>query len=69
MISAWQKQQRSHPETADIVQKGIDKLESYRDRVQDVPVYILSMREFILDVLCHTQGVSSYQPCSQAAVV
>ncbi|KAJ7701897.1 ribonuclease H-like domain-containing protein, partial [Mycena rosella] len=49
MISAWQRQQRSHPETADIVQKGIDKLESYRDRVQDVPVYILSMREFILD--------------------
>ncbi|KAJ7495254.1 ribonuclease H-like domain-containing protein, partial [Mycena latifolia] len=49
MISAWQKQQLSHPETADIVQKGIDKLESYRDRVKEVPVYILSMREFILD--------------------
>ncbi|KAJ6608504.1 ribonuclease H-like domain-containing protein, partial [Mycena sp. CBHHK59/15] len=43
MISAWQKQQLSHPETADIVQKGIDKLESYRDRVKEVPVYILSM--------------------------
>ncbi|KAJ6553868.1 ribonuclease H-like domain-containing protein [Mycena sp. CBHHK59/15] len=43
MISAWQKQQRAFPETADIVQKGIDKLESYRDRVQDIPVYILSM--------------------------
>ncbi|KAJ6590388.1 hypothetical protein B0H10DRAFT_1830745, partial [Mycena sp. CBHHK59/15] len=31
MISAWQKQQCSHPETADIVQKGINKLESYWD--------------------------------------
>ncbi|KAJ7104872.1 hypothetical protein C8R44DRAFT_746134 [Mycena epipterygia] len=45
MISAWQKQQHAFPETADIVQKGIGKLESYRDRVQDVPVYISSMRE------------------------
>ncbi|KAJ6560605.1 ribonuclease H-like domain-containing protein, partial [Mycena vulgaris] len=46
MIKAWEKQQVSHPATAHIVQEGIDKLESYRDRVQDVPAYILSMREF-----------------------
>jgi len=43
MIKAWEKQQVSHPETAHIVQKGIDKLESYRDRVQNTPAYILSM--------------------------
>ncbi|KAJ6612485.1 hypothetical protein B0H10DRAFT_1682499, partial [Mycena sp. CBHHK59/15] len=43
MIKAWEKQQVSQPETAHIVQEGIDKLESYRDRVQDVPAYILSM--------------------------
>ncbi|KAJ7021762.1 hypothetical protein B0H16DRAFT_1330400, partial [Mycena metata] len=48
MIKAWEKQQVSHPETAHVVQEGIDKLESYRDRVQDVPAYILSMREFII---------------------
>ncbi|KAJ7148504.1 ribonuclease H-like domain-containing protein, partial [Mycena crocata] len=45
MIAAWQKQQERFPETAHIVQQGIDKLESYRERVQDVPAYILSMRE------------------------
>ncbi|KAJ7936280.1 hypothetical protein B0H13DRAFT_1589692, partial [Mycena leptocephala] len=47
MIKAWEKQQVTHPETADIVQQGIDKLESYRDRVEDVPAYILSMRELL----------------------
>ncbi|KAJ7660136.1 ribonuclease H-like domain-containing protein [Mycena polygramma] len=48
MIKAWKKQQESFPETAHIVQEGIDKLESYRDRVQDVPAYILSMCTFTL---------------------
>ncbi|KAJ7849934.1 ribonuclease H-like domain-containing protein [Mycena leptocephala] len=43
MISHWEKQQAQHPETAYIVQQGIDKLESYRQRVEDVPAYILSM--------------------------
>ncbi|KAK7040966.1 hypothetical protein R3P38DRAFT_2768385 [Favolaschia claudopus] len=43
MISQWEKQQASHPETASIVQKGIDKLEDYRQRVEDVPAYTLSM--------------------------
>ncbi|KAF7372427.1 HAT family dimerization domain-containing protein [Mycena venus] len=43
MIKAWERQKISHPETAHVVQEGIDKLESYRDRVQDVPAYILSM--------------------------
>ncbi|KAJ6586163.1 ribonuclease H-like domain-containing protein, partial [Mycena capillaripes] len=46
MISQWEKQQAQHPETAHIVQQGIDKLECYRERVEDVPAYILSMREF-----------------------
>ncbi|KAK7006945.1 HAT family dimerization domain-containing protein, partial [Favolaschia claudopus] len=45
MISQWEKQQASHPETARIVQKGIDKLEDYRQRVEDVPAYTLSMRK------------------------
>ena len=51
MIKAWERQQVSHPETAHVVQEGIDKLESYRDRVQDVPAYILSMREFNIPFL------------------
>ncbi|KAJ7358519.1 hypothetical protein DFH08DRAFT_686901, partial [Mycena albidolilacea] len=52
MITAWEKQQVIYPETAHIVQQGIDKLESYRERVQDVPAYILSMREFNISFLC-----------------
>ncbi|KAK6981437.1 hypothetical protein R3P38DRAFT_3463793 [Favolaschia claudopus] len=32
MISQWEKQQTRHPETADIVQQGIDKLDDYRER-------------------------------------
>ncbi|KAK7021530.1 hypothetical protein R3P38DRAFT_2780753 [Favolaschia claudopus] len=46
MISQWEKQQTRHPETADIVQQGINKLDDYRERVEDVPAYILSMRRF-----------------------
>ncbi|KAF8142566.1 hypothetical protein K438DRAFT_1635177, partial [Mycena galopus ATCC 62051] len=45
MIKAWEKEQTEHPETADIVQKGIDKLGTYHERVEDVPVYVLAMRE------------------------
>jgi hypothetical protein len=52
MITAWEKQQVIYPETAHIVQQGIDKLESYRERVQDVPAYILSTREFNISFLC-----------------
>ncbi|KAJ7936658.1 hypothetical protein B0H13DRAFT_1589388, partial [Mycena leptocephala] len=52
MIKAWEKQQLSYPETAHIAQEGIYKLESYRERVQDVPAYILSMHEFSISLLC-----------------
>ncbi|KAJ6556030.1 ribonuclease H-like domain-containing protein, partial [Mycena capillaripes] len=45
MIKAWQAQQVKYHETAHIVQKGIDKLELYREHVEHVPAYILSMRE------------------------
>ncbi|KAJ6571336.1 ribonuclease H-like domain-containing protein, partial [Mycena capillaripes] len=43
MIKAWQAQQVKYHETAHIVQQGIDKLELYRERVEHVPAYILSM--------------------------
>ncbi|KAJ7794550.1 hypothetical protein B0H13DRAFT_1675360, partial [Mycena leptocephala] len=48
MIKAWEIQQVNHPETADIVQKGIDKLGSYQERVENVPAYIFAMRELSL---------------------
>ncbi|KAJ7347332.1 hypothetical protein DFH08DRAFT_809091 [Mycena albidolilacea] len=43
MISQWEKQQAQYLETAHTVQQGINKLESYLERVEDVPAYILSM--------------------------
>ncbi|KAJ7937493.1 hypothetical protein B0H13DRAFT_2418605 [Mycena leptocephala] len=42
--------------TAHIVQHGIDKLESYRERVQDVPAYILSMHEFKYFIVVDKSG-------------
>ncbi|KAJ6592813.1 hypothetical protein B0H19DRAFT_1204861 [Mycena capillaripes] len=50
MIKAWQAQQVKYPETAHIIQKGIDKLELYQERVEHVPAYILSMGEFTISL-------------------
>ncbi|KAJ6495972.1 hypothetical protein C8R45DRAFT_823421, partial [Mycena sanguinolenta] len=47
MIKAWEKQQRKYPETVHIIQKGIDKLGVYRDRVEGVPAYIFAMSELL----------------------
>ncbi|KAJ7142834.1 hypothetical protein C8R44DRAFT_603285, partial [Mycena epipterygia] len=43
MIKIWQRQQIQHPETAHIIQKGIDKLAAYQERVQNVPAYSFAM--------------------------
>jgi hypothetical protein len=43
MINKWQQMQLDNPETADIIQKGLDKLGSYQDRLERVPAYILGM--------------------------
>ncbi|KAK7030041.1 hypothetical protein R3P38DRAFT_2775478 [Favolaschia claudopus] len=47
MISQWEKQKAQYPEATHIIQRGIDKLTTYRERVENVPAYILSMRQFI----------------------
>ncbi|KAJ7017491.1 hypothetical protein C8F04DRAFT_979212, partial [Mycena alexandri] len=71
MIAAWERDQVKFPETAHIVQQGIDKLESYRERVEDVPAYILSMREFIHSYsrCIGAQKNTSYKPRNQATLV
>jgi len=43
MKRVWKNHQFDHPETYNIVQKGLDKLEEYRDYAGDVPAYILAM--------------------------
>ncbi|KAJ7708100.1 hypothetical protein B0H17DRAFT_917296, partial [Mycena rosella] len=46
MIKAWEKQQEKHPETSNIIQKGINKLSNYQERIEDVPAYTLAMSTF-----------------------
>jgi len=43
MTNTWKAHQEMHPETYDIVQEGLDKLEAYHERVDLVPAYILAM--------------------------
>ncbi|KAJ7231378.1 hypothetical protein C8J57DRAFT_1069711, partial [Mycena rebaudengoi] len=43
MISKWEQMQRENPEIANIIQKGLDKLGSYQERVERVPAYVLAM--------------------------
>lgn len=39
----WTKQQDDNPETAFIVEAGLNKLEGYRDRADLAPAYVLAM--------------------------
>ena len=43
MAQVWQDQISDHPETADVIQAGLDKLDVYIDRTDMVPAYILAM--------------------------
>ncbi|KAK7021712.1 hypothetical protein R3P38DRAFT_2367908, partial [Favolaschia claudopus] len=43
MIKKWEQMQDDFPEAASIIQKGIDKLNEYQDRIEDVPAYTLAM--------------------------
>jgi hypothetical protein len=48
MIKAWERQQDEYPETAEIIQKGIDKIGSYQEPVEEVPACVLSMSEVFI---------------------
>ena len=43
MLNIWGRYQQSHPETADIVENGLDKLRDYIDRLDNVPAYTIAM--------------------------
>lgn len=46
MVRIWQEQQRTFEEPfSTVIQKGIDKLDAYREIVQLVPAYTISMSE------------------------
>jgi hypothetical protein len=43
MAHAWECHQVKNPETAAIVDEGLEKLEEYRARTDLVPAYVLAM--------------------------
>ncbi|KAJ7204440.1 hypothetical protein GGX14DRAFT_323885, partial [Mycena pura] len=43
MIKAWEAKQVKYPELSDIIQSGIDKLESYQNRLEDIPAYVFAI--------------------------
>jgi hypothetical protein len=47
MKNVWMDHQVKHPESADIVQDGLDKLDDYHDRMDDVPAYVLAMSVYL----------------------
>jgi hypothetical protein len=48
MIRIWKEHQIKHPETAGIVQAGLDKLSTYQDRANLNPIYVVAMSKFPL---------------------
>lgn len=45
----WEKHQVQHPETREIVQKGLDKLNEYNNRMKMVPEYVLALSMSFVD--------------------
>ncbi|TFK40124.1 hypothetical protein BDQ12DRAFT_721592 [Crucibulum laeve] len=43
MMKAWENLKIDHPDTTNVIQAGLDKLEVYRDYTDIVPAYLLSM--------------------------
>ena len=43
MIRIWKEHQVRHPETAGIVQAGLDKLSTYQERADLNPTYVVAM--------------------------
>lgn len=43
MLRAWQRQKAEWPHLAPVINAGMEKLASYRDRLEDVPAYVLAM--------------------------
>ena len=59
------EEHQEDPDTAKIVQKGLDKLADYQNCVDDVLAYVLAMGNFtsnlISVLLPHTRDINFYQ--------
>ena len=63
MTQVWEDQQQEYPETTDIIQEGLDKLNIYMERAKTVPAYLLAMcmcciSKFIIFILLTSYSVS-----------
>lgn len=58
----WTSMQEDLPEMADIIQRGIDKLGSYQERVERVPAYVLAMRKFPFSIALRSLTFSVINP-------
>ena len=63
MTQVWKDQQQEYPETTDIIQEGLDKLNIYMEHTKTVPVYLLAMcmchiSKFIIFILLTSYFVS-----------
>ncbi|KAJ7799729.1 hypothetical protein B0H13DRAFT_1932967 [Mycena leptocephala] len=56
----WQQMQLDNPETAEIIQKGLDKLGSYQDRLEHVPAYILQSAALRFNAACRRLNSSEF---------
>lgn len=48
MKQKWEEHQDDHPDTAGIVQKGLNKLADYHNHADNVPAYVLAMGNVVM---------------------
>jgi hypothetical protein len=51
MREMWEECQITHPNMSDIIDKGLEKLTEYFERIEEVPVHVLAMGE--IDLMLH----------------
>lgn len=53
MSGVWEAQQEELPETVDIIEQGLIKLNEYKELIDEVPAYRLAMGMFSLAYVNH----------------
>ena len=43
LVQRWEEYQVLHPETYDIIEKGLEKMAEYKNHMDLVPAYVLAM--------------------------
>ena len=53
----WEEYQVSHPETHDIIEKGLEKMAEYKNRMDLVPAYVLAMGKEMLNPMDYNKAL------------